>query len=293
MPLLGSFELESGKTWGYYFGSNNRIYDTFQRSATSGTLGTSTDGEIWNTLRGSWYCNGVQAYTTTTSSGSYPLAVYNIGDANQLAYANISNGMGISFWVTDANNWWGLVAYQDVDAYTCGCSSCPVCNVCQYCSSNGVSCSKCGSNCGQPPVNCCECCLSYVTGANCTACGSTPRSCNCSTCYNYYNYLQIVNNTGGSITEVGNPINLSLFPSGIALQTVSNSINYVTYSTIISGTITTIYGLGTVIASGTVTISGYSDFGPQLGIIGSTGFYGTYPPVSMGQVVNTVFGTGE
>ncbi len=68
-----------------------------------------------------------------------------------------------------------------------------------------------------------------------------------------------------------------------AVEVVSGTVNYYAYNTNISGTITTPYGLGTTLVSGTFTISG--TFGTQIGMVKSPG--GT----TQGNTASGFFGT--
>ena len=291
MPFQASFEVEAGKNWGFYEPSTRYILDTFNRATTSGTLGTSTNGQMWNILNGSWYINGsYQAEAdngvTSGTGGTYSLASFDLVDTNQLAYANISPGMGVAFSIQNANNWWAITDYDYSYSYSCNCSTCYYCNTCTYCVTFGTDCGICGNGCaceGYPTGCCCYCCLSYhgpVT--DCTDCGETGYSC-CSTCTSYNYYLTILQCVNGTVNTIST-LSLTQDASSISLQLQNGTLNYYAYSTNISGIVTHPYGLGTVLISGSMTISG--TFGTQVGMIKSPSYY------IQGVTISGFFGTG-
>ena len=82
----------------------SKITDTFNR--TDGSLGTSSSGNLWSILSGTWAISSNQA-TSSTAGSSYPLATVDIGAQNVIVSADITDGgPGVAFWVTDANSWW-------------------------------------------------------------------------------------------------------------------------------------------------------------------------------------------
>lgn len=99
------------------------IVDTFNRSNSS-TLGTASNGIAqWSTIKGSWgIVDGKASSTTEPSSGA--LATTNLikATSNYEIDVDIPSGAGVgaAFWVTDANNWWAAITYQDI-FYTQSC----------------------------------------------------------------------------------------------------------------------------------------------------------------------------
>jgi hypothetical protein len=82
----------------------SKITDTFNR--TDGSLGTSSSGNLWSILSGTWAISSNQA-TSSTAGSSYPLATVNIAAQDVIVSADITDGgPGVAFWVTDANSWW-------------------------------------------------------------------------------------------------------------------------------------------------------------------------------------------
>ena len=88
------------------------ITDTFTR-ANAATLGSAESGQAWSVLRGTgWGVASNAASNTTDAASSYPLASIQGPNLNlTMEVTSMGNGPGIAFWVTDANNWWGV--YQN------------------------------------------------------------------------------------------------------------------------------------------------------------------------------------
>ncbi len=303
MPFQASFEVQGAKEWGFYEPEIRYIQDSFNRSATSGTLGVSTNGQPWNILAGIWYVNSsYQAETDNTVSsgvGPYPLASFDLVDINQLGYINVSPGIGLAFSIQDANNWYAVIGYDSETPYSCNCAICCSCCTCTYGCVTGANCSACGTSCNSCNTggvyyanNCTECgsaCISCqygcITGPDCPICGSTCNciSCNCSTCYNYYYYISVLQNVNGTISTV-NTTSITQDAASISVELKTGIVNYYAYSTNISGIIAEPYGLGTVLASGTFTISG--TFGTQIGMVKSPSYY------IQGTTTSGFYGTG-
>lgn len=283
MPFLGSFEVEAGKTWGYYESPARYILDTFNRAA-SGTLGISTNGQLWNTLAGTWYVNSSYQAETDTSATGYPIATYDLVDTNQLAYANVSPGMGVAFSIQNANNWYAVVSYDNSYNYSCDCSTCSYCNTCSWCSGGYVTdCGLCGSEFVGWVYTCLTCCGGYTNNqTDCYECGSTNYTC-CGTCTAYEYYLTILQCVNGTINTI-NTLGLSQDPASISVEVNNGVVNYYAYSTNITGIVTQPNGLGTLLASGTLTISG--TFGTQIGMVKSPSYD------IQGVTISGFFGTG-
>jgi hypothetical protein len=111
MPMLGS--RGGGSVRG--FGRFGRILllsliDSFNRS-TSGSLGTSSDGKgVWKNVTGTWQGNG-SAAASLSLPGSRNVAVVDLDGTNITNLqvdTGTNGGSGLSFWVTDANNYYSL-----------------------------------------------------------------------------------------------------------------------------------------------------------------------------------------
>lgn len=173
--------------------------DNFNRT-TSGSLGTSSSGGIWESIRGTWFANGSQAQTND-SAGNYPIAVYDMGTNAPTVDLDVStsNGTGVAFWVSDSSNWYGVYPFQDT---TITYSS--------FCSAYGSTCSAYTYT-----QVCVAYTLVYIRGrarAACTA-YSSSKSCSAYTtvCTAYgqsssanpgQRYLRLTRSVGGSISTL-------------------------------------------------------------------------------------------
>ena len=230
------------------------ITDNFNRT-TTGSLGTSSSGSVWQAIRGVWYANGSAAQSDTAAS-SYPIASITF-KADATVSTTVTEGTGVSFWVTDANSWYATVAYHTQTTYSCNCSTC--CNTCQH---TGGSCGttySCptygdyviGSSCyytdiftGQQvydgpatatPNTC--------TNADCSACGS--YSCNCQTCTNNFYWLRMLKSVSGTVSQVISDYAMASLPAAVKVVTNGNTITEYGYSdaamtTLLGSTSTTV-----------------------------------------------------
>ena len=102
--------------------------DNFLRS--NETLERSSDGGLWNTLRGSWSVSSNKLYTSTSAS-EYPIVSVDALSASvDISIKDISQGTTAALWVTDSGNWWGLGIDQvtlvgdNNNATGCDCATC-------------------------------------------------------------------------------------------------------------------------------------------------------------------------
>lgn len=94
---------------------------------TGGDSAVSIGGtNTWVATSGTWGITGNKAYAVTAAS-SYPIATVDANTRNAVVKAvstTASNsGHGVSFWVTDGNNWWG--AHTEKTTFTAAPYSCP------------------------------------------------------------------------------------------------------------------------------------------------------------------------
>ena len=92
------------------------ITDNFQRT-TSGSLGTSSSGGLWQAIKGTWFANGSAAQTNDSASNDSIAAVNLQSPLVTISTLNPSLGAGVSFMVQDSNNWWAAVGIES-DSYT-------------------------------------------------------------------------------------------------------------------------------------------------------------------------------
>lgn len=118
-----------------------KITDNFSRTV-SGSLGTSSSGTLWKSVRGTW---GVSSSVGSVADGAatYPINAVNFLE-NANVSANVSGGTGVMFWGTDANSWWAsTVQYSTTSFSTNTCPGSPT----NSCNSTNVLCT---------PANCCS-----------------------------------------------------------------------------------------------------------------------------------------
>jgi hypothetical protein len=85
----------------------SRFTDTF--TATNSAVAIPTTTATYEAVRGTWGILNNKAYAAATS-GNYAVAVIDAKTENVRVKSTTDNthaGVGVSFWVTDANNWWG------------------------------------------------------------------------------------------------------------------------------------------------------------------------------------------
>jgi hypothetical protein len=149
------------------------ISDLFTRT-TSGSLGTSTSGAVWNSLKGVWSANGTQAVSTDTAN-TYPIASVTL-TSNTTASADVSGGTGLAFWITDSSNWWATYP-----SYVQNSTTASVCNAgyqtglsstatCCSGASSSTSALVCNGGYTTGLSSTATCCSSYTSQAGATTC---------------------------------------------------------------------------------------------------------------------------
>jgi len=127
-PLLALLGGAAARAYGMLNTKISSLIDNFNRT-TSGSLGTSSSGGLWNAIRGVWFANNTVGITNDSPS-TYPVAGYNLGSADitlklDTPSASSSNGgAGAAFWVTDSSNWWGVFPFVNTNtSYSQICSA--------------------------------------------------------------------------------------------------------------------------------------------------------------------------
>jgi Putative Ig domain len=234
--------------------------DNFNRS-TSGNLGsTSNRATVWTNVRGTWQADGSRAYSND-SAGTNAIATV------RAATTNISNlqvdtqntgGVGLAFWVTDANSWYAVTTSYSTDtSSSSSCTgggsglyegSCPsICNQCNGCDTVtsryyvelycpwgyageyirtgcSIPSSTINAICGEPGGGYGGCRGPYTFyGCNTTIATSTTT--------NYRSYFKLLNN-GTELVSTQYNVNSSGYSSAgsMAVSTVGNIITYNVYS---------------------------------------------------------------
>ena len=94
--------------------------DTFNRA--NETLLRSSNGGLWNIIRGTWTVASNKAATADAAS-TYPLAAVNMATSNvDISLKGVSQGSTAALWVTDSGNWWGVGIDQATTS--CNCQTC-------------------------------------------------------------------------------------------------------------------------------------------------------------------------
>lgn len=70
----------------------------------------------WKSYRGLWSSTGSNAISTTDAS-EYPLSALTMSRSSGTFSASVDGGTGLSFWVSDANNWYATVSYNTSNTY--------------------------------------------------------------------------------------------------------------------------------------------------------------------------------
>ena len=201
-PFIGRSGSAGARGLGLFLGGLKNISDLFTR--TAGSLGISTSGHAWTALRGTWTTNGTQA-TSADAGSSYPIGSIPF-QANITTSADVSGGVGLAFWVTDANNWWASYpTYVQNTINTCNAgyvsnTSNPPSGSC--CS--GVNSVAGASNCDQTQVSNTS---NPPAGNCCSGVGSTAGSTVCNQVYENHStsagFCQTPSYTAGSTTCTG------------------------------------------------------------------------------------------
>jgi hypothetical protein len=240
MPLLGSRGGGSVRGFGR-FGKSliNNFIDTFTRTASLILP--------WTAVRGTWTANGTAAATASSPSG-YPITTIETDSANKtIEVIGITNGAGVSFWVTDSNNWWATTTTA-----TESCQSCTTCSqftqtstgfycapgnnqnfYTQYCDGESFSLGSYSNGCGCR-TNCypgsyesvsCGSCVSCTENFTTTCAQFVTNPCNCTQSY----FLRIIKSIAGTVTLVTSAT-VGTVVSAIRLITNGNSITAKAYS---------------------------------------------------------------
>jgi hypothetical protein len=174
------------------------FFDTFNRA--NGSLERSSDGSLWQIIRGSWSVSSNKA-TSTDSSSTYPLAAIPTASANvDISLSGVSQGSSAALWVTDSGNWFAVgidqttvscncqtcttnynTSFTYISSYTCGNAYC-VGNCANYsCTAWNYTCNVVGNRyCKTYNTNYCN---KYFTSEGKSTCTGTWNTKNC-TAYN-------------------------------------------------------------------------------------------------------------
>jgi len=276
---------------GSTFSQGRKVFrDTFNRIDTVTGLGTSSDGSLWNIIRGSFKILNNAAVGTDTN---YPMVTQNLTTTdNEIDLLGTTQGSATSLWVTDSGNWWAIGMTQEPESCNCtyyyntvysygtitatgqnsgnyNTSTCTGSTTNTVCNANGLLCSgtwntSTCNNYAYNSTNKTTRCSGTNNGSNCnqyyTYCNvySNQYTCNQwsgsnlnSGNYYYYTYNGVISNSQGPYSSCQ-----TCYPQYIRiLQSVANTISVVTQWSI--GTLAQSLKIKT--SGSQITISAYSD----------------------------------
>ena len=299
MPILGSRGGGSVRGFGRFGVSLIlSLIDSFNRA--NGSLGTSSDGKsVWSVDRGNFSIDSNKAYSTDTgnSLATVPMESSTIVSAD-INIETDKGGVGLAFWVTDANSWWSIYPSYNSVTTTSSSSSCSgtfysfqvqntpgdACNrqctgitTCAACEDGFVvSCQSSDSVCrfvGMLDIYAyCEATgrgyggYNYCFGGSCTAGKLTTTTTSTTTVESSIN---IANENGVQHKNAYSNSASAVTTNSIAISTLANTITYSAYSAANKG--------GTVRAASTYTPSSPVK-GKRVGVFktASPSFQGSY-----------------
>lgn len=199
--------------------------DSFTAANSASNLPTTTGK--WVPTSGTWGISTNQAYSTTAAS-SYPIATIDANTPTAVVKAvnttSTTAGTGVSYWVTDASNWWG--AYTEKTSYTAAPYSCPsggtlygsTCQINQPAGGGPYGVTTCPSGGNPFGWGCYNCCwvfsyaASYYVQPAAYNCNSYPGyTLSGGTCYTQYgatsstwyrHQLKTIKKSAGTVTVV-------------------------------------------------------------------------------------------
>ncbi len=284
MPFLGTRGSGSSKGLGRAAKVGiASLSDTFDRT-TSNTLGNpSGRGISWKNQRGTWSTNGSLATSATDKSTNSITTVLTASStiSNLQVDTQNSGGVGLAFWVVDADNWWAATTGY---ATTAGSSSTTTvtcngggtidlftrpgsCCAGNYSQTAAYADKKCnngvfqrvwaiGTNAPHNPLDCNDSRTGrggydYYRSYQGTALGCTTTNVTNTQTTNFTNYLanfKLINN-GNVIVNTQYNTNTSAFSTigSMAISTSGNVISYYVYSAANKG--------GSLLHSGSYTAS--------------------------------------
>lgn len=248
----------------------DKFIDTFNRSDTTTSLGTGSDGSLWNALRGTMKVTTNKATSADAASGTYPAATIVMPKKDvTISMTGTGNGSGSLLWATDSGNWWATDIYaysystpwyytQASGTYTCnvfgnaaGCDTFAIGNYNRTCNASGTCCPICNAWNSNNIKNAAYCrTYNYSTTYTCT---SSVANYNCA---GYYTYQVCNSSTQNYSTIQGGTY--YYYPTYIrVIRSISNSVSAVVTSYL--GENLNIQSLKTIVSGNQITVKGYSD----------------------------------
>jgi len=172
MPILSSRAAGSVRSFGLtVLTALVSVIETFNKANQSG-LG-SIKGQVWKIWRGAWSIVSNKAFSSSQASDNALATLRFTKTDVTISISGADPGMGATFWVTDANNWYASVYTQTEVCQTCSnCNSFSGgnCNAFTpgFCNQNATgNCSQGTFCCGN--INAPTCCGTYnpIVPGNC------------------------------------------------------------------------------------------------------------------------------
>lgn len=229
------------------------LSDNYNRT-TSGNLGTSSTGShTWENIKGTWYADGTRAKSDNTASDNSIAAVFTSGTTISNAQVDTvaAGGVGVAFWVTDANSYYAATVFHSTTSgtsTTCtgGCTQtggyCSTCCASQstFTQYNGTHCCCTGSCRGYSGRGgACDgdyaffCQVSGRGDCGCSGSWAFYYTCTSNVTTNFTNYIsnfRLIKN-GTAVVNTQYNTNQSAYTSAgsIAVSTSGNAISYAVY----------------------------------------------------------------
>lgn len=219
------------------------VTDNFNR-ITTGSLGTTSSGTLWQAIKGIWTANNGVAQTSDAATND-TLAVVDLKSPLVTVTAvNASLGAGVAFMVQDVNNWWAAVGLEN-DTYT-------------YAYTYSYTATGTGSSYAQPRTN------GPYNGYTWSHGVYSPDGFHFAV-YSFYTQYQYYTYFAGGTSYYYYTYTAYANPAPNSLQVTSYSLNLYrsiagTVSTVVSSALTAIStSLKVVVSGNTVTATAYAD----------------------------------
>ena len=249
------------------------LVDNFNRS--NGSLGTSSDGaSSWTVLKNSFTVDTNMAYSATSDSlATVPLYSSTITNAQADTYNN-TGGVGLGFWVTDANSYWSAYPYYTSTTNSSTVTNCTGPGSGTY-SYNALPANWCTRSCSLDVYGYCAGNYNLLTASrpSCSVSASQANTLN-NNCSGDWYITSCSGNCTVNATNVTNTVYTTNYTSAIRIGNQSGSQTENIYS---SGTTFTPAASLAISTSGdTISYSAYSAAGKT----GSTLVSSSYTPTS-------------
>jgi hypothetical protein len=232
----------------------NSLVDTFNR--TTGALGTSSDGvSSWSVLKNNFTVDTNMAYSTSTadSLATVPLTTSTIANAQADMY-NDTGGMGLAFWVTDANSYWSAYPYYTTTTNSSTVTTCNGPGLGSY-SFNALPGNSCSRSCDLLVYGYCAGNYNLFVGGrtNCNLSASQQNSLN-NNCGGDWYIDHCEGNCTVNVSNVTNTVYTTNYTSAVRIANQSGS----QHENIYASAYTPLKSLAISTSGDAITYNGYS-----------------------------------